>query len=172
MSAPITHFHFCPRCGQPVQGEAASKSLQCGHCSFLYFFNPTISAVGFVFDTTGKILVIRRGREPSKGMLGFPGGFIDAGESAEVALEREVMEETGLKIEGIQYLGGFPNSYPYAGVTYPVLDLFFRASTPGGTARPQAGEIESISWMRPQDLDPTALAFASLQRAWARFSPQ
>lgn len=64
-----------------------------------------------------------------------------------------------LNIQAIQYLGGLPNLYTCAGITYPALDLFFRPSCLGGT-------------VRPQDLDPAALPFPSLQKVWAQFSPQ
>ena len=47
----------------------------------------------------GKILLVRRAREPAKGVYTFPGGRVEFGESLHEALAREVREETGLKIE-------------------------------------------------------------------------
>lgn len=59
----------------------------------------------------GKILLVRRAREPSKGIYTFPGGRVEFGESLTEALAREVREETGLAIE-ILGLTGFREALP------------------------------------------------------------
>ena len=59
----------------------------------------------------GKILLVRRAREPSKGVYTFPGGRVEFGESLIEALAREVREETGLMIEVIG-LAGFREALP------------------------------------------------------------
>ena len=59
----------------------------------------------------GKILLVRRAREPSKGIYTFPGGRVEFGESLVEALAREVREETGLVIE-ILGLTGFREALP------------------------------------------------------------
>jgi len=53
----------------------------------------------------GKILLVRRAREPAKGVYTFPGGRVEFGESLHEALAREVREETGLKIEIVGLIG-------------------------------------------------------------------
>ncbi|MBD3389792.1 NUDIX domain-containing protein [Candidatus Micrarchaeota archaeon] len=55
----------------------------------------------------GKILLIKRGREPDKGKWALPGGFVDRGETAEEACVREVEEETGLEVEVEEIVGVF-----------------------------------------------------------------
>lgn len=61
----------------------------------------TVDCVLFaVIDRKLKVLVIRRGEDPYKGCLALPGGFVQEGESAEQAVRREVLEETGFKIKG------------------------------------------------------------------------
>lgn len=59
----------------------------------------------------GKILLVRRAREPSKGIYTFPGGRVEFGESLVEALAREVREETGLVID-ILGLTGFREALP------------------------------------------------------------
>ncbi|QQG40320.1 MAG: NUDIX hydrolase [Candidatus Aenigmatarchaeota archaeon] len=55
---------------------------------------PTVDAV---VEKDGKVLLIRRGNEPYRGTLAWPGGFVDVGETVEAATLRELMEETGVK---------------------------------------------------------------------------
>ncbi len=55
-----------------------------------------VSAV--IFDTKGRVLLVLRGNEPLKDMWSFPGGKIHFGETRQAACQREVLEETGLRI--------------------------------------------------------------------------
>ena len=52
-----------------------------------------------------KIVLLKRGKEPFKGMLEFPGGFVEHGETVEHAVIREVKEETGLDVRVKEILG-------------------------------------------------------------------
>lgn len=55
--------------------------------------------VGVAVIDDGKILLIRRGREPGRGLWAVPGGKVRRGERLEDAAKREAMEETGLDVE-------------------------------------------------------------------------
>ena len=57
-----------------------------------------IVAVGAVILDAGRVLLIQRGQEPLKGAWSLPGGAVEAGETLEAALIREVREETSLDI--------------------------------------------------------------------------
>ena len=59
----------------------------------------------------GKILLVRRARDPARGVYTFPGGRVEFGESLIEAVAREVREETGLSIEVIG-LAGFREALP------------------------------------------------------------
>jgi len=53
------------------------------------------------------VLLIKRGREPFKGLWAFPGGFVDEHESLDNAAARELQEETGLRGIKLQQIGAF-----------------------------------------------------------------
>ncbi len=58
--------------------------------------------VGAVVVQDGKILLVQRGKEPRKGVWSIPGGLVELGEDVKDALRREVLEETGLRVEPVE----------------------------------------------------------------------
>jgi 8-oxo-dGTP diphosphatase len=58
--------------------------------------------VGAVVVEQGRVLLVRRGREPLKGHWTLPGGVLEVGETLSAAVAREVLEETGLTVEPLQ----------------------------------------------------------------------
>jgi mutator protein MutT len=163
---PADLFRFCPRCAAARPAANAGRvPFRCAACGLVYFFNPTVAAAAWVFDPDGRVLLVRRAQEPAKGKFAIPGGFVDAGETAEEALRREVREEVGLEVSGVAWLTSFPNLYPYREVTYPVVDLVFTATAiDPGSARSLDG-VSGIAWQRPAEIDVNDLAFPSLKES-------
>jgi len=125
MSHPLSQFKYCPECGSGQFEEHNFKSKQCCTCGFTYYFNSAAATVAFILNEQNELLVCRRAKEPAKNTLDLPGGFIDMGETAEEGVAREVLEETGLKVEKVEYLFSLPNRYLYSGFTVHTLDMFF-----------------------------------------------
>ncbi|MDR0892698.1 MAG: NUDIX domain-containing protein [Mediterranea sp.] len=126
MKHPFDQFHFCPECGSPRFEVHNEKSKQCADCGFVYYFNPSAATVALIQNGRGELLVCRRAKDPAKGTLDLPGGFIDIGETGEEGVAREVLEETGLRVSRATYLFSLPNIYLYSGFPVHTLDLFFR----------------------------------------------
>jgi 8-oxo-dGTP diphosphatase len=80
---------------------------------------PCVGAV--IHDASGRLLLIRRGHAPHRGLWSLPGGRIEAGESPEQAVVREVREETGLEVRPGRPVGRV--QIPGDGVVFDVLDL-------------------------------------------------
>jgi 8-oxo-dGTP diphosphatase len=60
--------------------------------------------VGAVVVDGGRVLLVRRGREPLKGQWSIPGGLLEIGESLTAGVAREVLEETGLVVETVELI--------------------------------------------------------------------
>ena len=65
---------------------------------------PRISAVSLALLDRGRVLLVKRGRAPAKGLFAFPGGRVEAGETLEQAVRRELHEETGLAAGAVSLL--------------------------------------------------------------------
>jgi 8-oxo-dGTP diphosphatase len=83
---------------------------------------PLVPCVGgIVHDRSGRLLLIRRGQEPSRGLWSVPGGRVEPGETLAEAVEREVLEETGLRVRAGREVGRI--RIDAATVVYDVADL-------------------------------------------------
>lgn len=140
--------------------------LRCGACGFTYYFNATISGAVFLRRDDGRVLFIRRAREPGKGKLAPPGGFVDAGERVEEAIRRELREEVGLEAGDVEFLCSFPNEYRYKDVVYPVVDLFFAAPAVQPERARALEDVDGLCWLDPlREVTPEEMAFPSMKAA-------
>jgi ADP-ribose pyrophosphatase YjhB (NUDIX family) len=165
---PVEHFVFCPRCAAPREGGPVTP-FRCGACGFVFYFNPTVAAAVIITRPDGRVLFITRAKEPARGKLAFPGGFMDIGERAEDGLRREVREEVGIEIGELDFLCSHQNQYLYETVTYPVLDLLFTAPVTAGQQARALDAVAKVDWLRPEEVGPDLLAFDSLRAGWQEF---
>lgn len=125
-------FNMCPMCGSKNIQFRNNRKWICSDCGF-DLYNNIAAAVGIVlYDNEGNILFEVRAKDPRKGFLCLPGGFVDGEERLEDSIVRECREELGaeLKEEDIAYLCSFPNVYEYKNISYQTCDVFFAAKLP------------------------------------------
>lgn len=157
-------YLFCTRCGGSRLTARTYRLFECQNCGFEHYLNPIVAVAAILSDSTGKILLIRRANNPGKGKLAVPGGIVDPGETAEEAVRREVLEEVNLRIDSIEYFVSFPNEYPYQGVNYPALDLFFIGAVASFKDARAMEEVRSIQYSAVNEIDLREIAFPSIAR--------
>jgi 8-oxo-dGTP diphosphatase len=115
---------------------------------------PALAVDCVVFDGQGRLLLVRRGREPFKGRYALPGGFVDAGERVEAAALRELREETGVvgKIERLVGVYSDPGRDPRG----PVVSIAFMVAPATELA---SGGDDAEDAVFVADWEPTELAF-------------
>ncbi len=102
-------FRFCPECAAELalvtQAEDGGDKarLRCTACSFTHWNNPT-PVLAAVVEVGGKILLARNAAWPGK-RFALITGFMEAGESPEEGIAREIAEETNLATHELKLLG-------------------------------------------------------------------
>lgn len=158
----IYAMRYCPQCrGDSLEFDGRNRH-QCRFCGFTLYRN-VAAAVAVILRCQGKLVLTVRGKDPGRGMLGLPGGFIDNNETAEEALRREVREEIGAELGPVKYFCNQTNVYDYRGVSYHTLDLYFLADLPEPPAPADRTEIAEVRLIAPEELKLSDLAFTS---AW------
>jgi NAD+ diphosphatase len=132
-----TH-RFCGVCGTPTTVQAGERARVCPSCGHRAY--PRISPAMMALVWRPGELLLARAPHFAKGMYSALAGFVEAGESLEQCIHREVEEEVGVQVDTLRYYGSqswpFPNS----------LMVAFTARWVDGAIVPQAGEIEDARW--------------------------
>jgi len=160
-------FQFCPDCGSPQSETAFNTETQkfyCPDCEFVLYRN-TATTSSMILCCGGEFLFSVRASEPSKGLLDFPGGFVDPGESIEEAFVREMDEELGWCPEDFQYAFSAPNIYLYQGITYHTSDVFYYAEVPEKPKVNAADDVADLRWIYLSDIEESELAFDSMKQS-------
>ncbi len=156
---------WCPNCGEQGWQAHSEKSLQCKQCQFLYYHNVAV-ATSAIIETPQHYLMARRAKQPAANKLDFPGGFIEAHETAEQALVRELHEELQLDYRGsIRYLCNFTNVYRYADVAYHTLDLFFILPLASQPDIQVNDDVIGYEWVEHGEIPHAQIAFQSVLNA-------
>ncbi|MBX3011753.1 MAG: NUDIX hydrolase [Caldilineaceae bacterium] len=103
------HYCYCPYCATALEQRESYGQIRpvCPQCHFVQFQDPKVAVIGLVTHQQ-QVLLIRRSVDPGKGLWALPGGYMDAGEMPEAALQRELLEEVGLPVQIDTLLTIFP----------------------------------------------------------------
>ncbi len=127
-------------------------------------------AVGAVVRRGSSFLLVRRAHEPSKGRWAVPGGRVEPGESLKSAVQREVLEETGIAVLAIKpvYTFDLIERDKHGRLLFHYVIVDFLAEYVSGRIRPGTDALEAV-WARMDDLDRFDLNHATLD-LFSRFS--
>ncbi len=146
---------FCGRCGALLKEPELDAALSCPVCGELYYPQLAPAVIVAVIRNGEEILLAHHRRFQEK-IYGLIAGFIEAGESAEQAILREIREETGITVGNIRYFSSqcwpFPNS----------LMLGYYADYVSGDAAADGVELTHADWFKidalPQIPPPGSIA--------------
>ncbi|MBA3815473.1 MAG: NAD(+) diphosphatase [Parachlamydiaceae bacterium] len=138
-----TH-QFCGQCGGRTSERINERAKICLTCNLLTF--PKICPVMMVLIKKGNEILLARGVNFPAAFYSALAGFVDAGETLEHCIKREVFEEVGLYVENFQYFGSqswpFPNS----------LMIAFTCEWKSGEIKIDPSEILDAQWFKKEDL--------------------
>jgi NAD+ diphosphatase len=144
----ITHWdlthRFCGRCGEKTTLAAGERARKCPKCELTAY--PRVSPA--------VIVLVRRGREALLARAAnFPGafystlaGFVEAGETLEETVHRELREEAGIEVTDLRYFGSQPWPFPHS------LMIGFTVQYLSGEAKADGQELVDAQWFAPEAL--------------------
>lgn len=169
MKHPLEQFIYCPKCGSTEFTASNEKAKKCPKCGFVYYFNPSSATVAFILNKKNEILVCRRAKDPAKGTLDLPGGFIDMHETAEEGVIREVLEETGLQVKEAIYQFSIPNLYVYSGFEVHTLDMFFLCKVEDTSHIEAHDDVVESFFIPLNEIDPAQFGLTSIRKGLQLF---
>ncbi len=134
----------CGRCGEKLTESTTDMALVCETCHARYY--PQIAPAVIVLVTRKgegvqeEQVLLGHNRNFYGRMYSLIAGFVEAGESAEEAVRRELREETGIEVKNITYRRSQCWPYPFS------LMLGFRAEYASGEARGDGVELDDVQW--------------------------
>jgi NAD+ diphosphatase len=130
---------FCANCGAETVVAEAGYSRRCPRCG-AHHFPRTDPCVIMTVEHDGRLLLGRRAGWPP-GRLSVLAGFVSPGESAEEAVVREVLEESGIVARDPVFVASQPWPFPAS------LMLGFHAVSDGGEPHARDGELDEVRWV-------------------------
>lgn len=151
-----TH-RWCGACGVPTVRVPGERAMQCPRCGLRNY--PRISPAMMVLVTRGHELLLASNVNFPPGRYSALAGFLEAGESVEAAIHREVAEEVGIQVHRPRYFGSQSWPFPHS------LMIAFTAEWLAGDIHVDPTEIRDARWFTPDTLPDLPPANVSISRA-------
>ena len=154
----LLDHRFCGRCGHATELNPGDSGIRCGDTECKAIHYPRIAPSVIVLVTRGDQCLLARSPRFEPGMYSTLAGFIEAGESAEHAIRREIREEVGIEVKNPTYFG--TQSWPFK----HSLMMGYFAEYASGDIKVDGLEIVDANWYCRESLPQLPLK-ASISRA-------
>ncbi len=155
-------IRYCPLCGAGMNERLIipdhKRVKTCSACGFVYFQGPKLVA-GCLVESESRVLLLRRGIEPSLGLWTFPGGYVDLGETPSDAALRETAEEVGMNVRLGALLG------IYADPAHPIAAVAVYLAEPGHEPPALSLEATEVRYFAADEIPWPELAFRTTRDA-------
>ncbi|SJN58433.1 NADH pyrophosphatase [Vibrio ruber DSM 16370] len=139
---------FCAQCGGRTYFHHRELAMQCQECRTIHY--PRIFPCIIVAVRRDNEILLAQHARHQGGMYTVVAGFVEAGETLEQTVAREVFEETGIRVENIRYFGSQPWAFPSS------MMVAFLADYASGVIRIDEHEISHANWFSPQNMPEVA----------------
>ncbi|MBM9512956.1 NAD(+) diphosphatase [Desulfogranum marinum] len=150
------NHQYCSRCGQKVKESCTEPAKICNSCGLVSY--PRISPAVIMSIIDGDRILLARNRRFSAGKYSPLAGFVEAGETMEQAVRREILEEVNLKVDNITYFGSQPWPFPHS------MMVGFTTRYSGGLLQIDNDEIVDAQWFTRDRLPPILPPQSSIAR--------
>ncbi len=138
-----TH-RFCGKCGMPTEPMACERAMSCAACGIQYYPRVTPAVIVAVVRD-GRILLAQARRFPSV-FFSVLAGFVEAGETFEECVHREIREEAGIEVMNLRYFGSQPWPFPHT------MMVGFTAEYARGELLIEEKELVQAGWFEPEEV--------------------
>lgn len=135
---------FCPVCGSRLVEHEEETAMVCPGCGATHY--PRIEPCIIVLVLKGDEVLLLRHKHRNQDIYACLAGFVEAGETVEQALTREIREESGIEVDNIRYVGS--QSWPFP----DQLMLAYYADYKSGELKIQESEISEARWFPKDDI--------------------
>ncbi|MGE5351668.1 MAG: NAD(+) diphosphatase [Acidobacteriota bacterium] len=143
ISWDVNH-HYCGRCGTPTEERQDERAKVCPNCGLVSY--PRISPAVIVAITNKNRILLARSSRFKSNMYSVLAGFVEAGETFEDCIRREIREEANIEVKNIRYFGSQPWPFPDS------LMVGFTAEYAGGDLKADGVEIVDLKWFTAEEI--------------------
>ena len=141
----LKQHRYCGCCREKLEPSSTDSGLQCPVCHAVYYPQLAPAVIVGITRNEGRELLLAHNRNFSGNIYSLIAGFVEAGESVEAAIHREIFEECGIRVKNLRYVTSqmwpFPNS----------LMLAFQAEYDSGNAEADGVELSDLGWFTADD---------------------
>ena len=154
---------LCGGCGAPLSFSDTDLALVCPQCGERYYPQIAPAVIVAITRNERKELLLAHNKRFTGNVFSLIAGFVEAGETVEQAVQREIMEETGVTVKNIRYLSSQPWPFPNS------LMLAFEAEWESGEAMPDGEELAELGWFTKETLPTIPSPGSIANRVISRF---